>query len=90
VGDRTQQVINNGFPNTTNYTYNAANQLTNDGVNAYTWDRANRLLSDNGLVYTYDGLGRRFQQVAGGSVTTSVVLDVQPGLAQVLQTTTLG
>src|SRR5690606_13261153 len=59
-------------------TYNAANQMTNDGTNtlsydnngnltddgiAYTWDRANRLKVHNGHNYTYDGLGNRVQEI---------------------------
>ncbi|MBL8154276.1 MAG: hypothetical protein JNM70_08845 [Anaerolineae bacterium] len=76
-GNRTQQSLslNGGTPTVTNYTYNAANQLTSggatydsngnmlsDGTNAYTWDRANRLLSMGGASCVYDGEGRRVKQ----------------------------
>ena len=91
-----------GTPTTTNYTYNAANQLTNDGtntltyddngnltddgVNGYTWDRANRMLSMGSASYAYDGAGNRIQQTVSATVT-NYLLDLQPGLANVLQAT---
>lgn len=86
-------------PTVTNYTYNAANQLTSggatydnngnlssDGTNSYTWDRANRLLSMGGASYAYDGEGRRIRQTIAAQVT-QYLLDVQPGLSVVLSAT---
>jgi len=94
--------LDGGAPAVTSYTYNAANQisnqgfsydangnLTNDSVNAYTWDRANRLLSMGGISYAYDGLGNRVSQTVN-SIVTNYLLDVQPGLVQVLTLTTGG
>jgi RHS repeat-associated protein len=103
-GNRTSQSVsvNGAAPTVTNYTYNAANQLTqagsatltydpngnltNDGTNAYTWDRANRMLSMGGASYKYDGAGRRVQQTIGATVT-NYLLDIQPGLPVVLSET---
>jgi RHS repeat-associated protein len=84
-------------------TYNAANQmtndgtnmltydnngnLTNDGTNAYVWDRANRLLSMGGTSHQYDGDGHRFQQTIGMTIT-QYLLDVQPELSVMLSATT--
>jgi RHS repeat-associated protein len=84
------------------YTYNAANQLTtdgtntftydangnrtSDGTNSYTWDRANRLLSFVGIDYAYNGLGQRVSQTSVAGIT-KYLLDAQPGLAQILQST---
>ncbi|MBN8595225.1 MAG: PD40 domain-containing protein [Anaerolineae bacterium] len=100
-GNRTQQSLslNGAAPTVTNYTYNAANQLTSggstydsngnltsDGTNSYTWDRANRLLSMGGASYVYDGEGRRVRQTIAAQVN-QYLLDVQPGLSVVLSTT---
>jgi hypothetical protein len=83
----------------TNYTYNAANQLTSggatydpngnltsDGTTPATWDRANRMRTYAGATYTYDGLGNRAAQTVGATVTR-YLLDLQPGLAVVLSET---
>jgi hypothetical protein len=78
---------------TTNYTCNAANQLTNagftydpngnltnGGTNAYTWDPTNRLSSMGRASHKDDGEGRRVQQTVGVNVT-QYLLDTQLGLA---------
>ena len=82
---------------TTTWTYNAANQmnsagssfdlngnLINDGTNAYLWDRGNRLMSMGGLSYKYDGESNRISQTVGPTVT-QYLLDLQPGLVNVLR-----
>jgi RHS repeat-associated protein len=73
----------------TSYTYDNAGRLTSDGTNAYIWDRANRLLSYNSTAYQYgyDGDGRRVNQVISG-IATQYLLDIQPGLAQIMESTT--
>lgn len=94
--------LNGGTPTVTNTTYNAANQisnqgfaydnngnLTSDGVQSYAWDRANRLLSMGGISYMYDGLGNRISQTAN-QIATQYLLDVQPGLVKVLAQTVQG
>ncbi len=68
-------------------TYDANGNLTNDGTNTYVWDRANRLLSVGSSVYAYDGMNNRVQQTVGGTAT-KYLLDLQPGLTQVLAATT--
>ncbi len=105
AGNRTQEALSGTgvTAKTTDYTYNAANQLTNDGTNTltydangnltsdgtntYTWDRANRLKSLGTATYSYDGLGNRVSQTVGNTVT-NYLLDLQPGLTKVLAATT--
>jgi RHS repeat-associated protein len=103
-GNRTQQIATiAGTPTTSNYSYNAANQLTSDGshtltydangsltsdgVHSYTWDRANRMLSMGSASYAYDGAGNRIAQTVSATVT-NYLLDLQPGLVNVLAATT--
>jgi len=51
-------------------------------------DRANRLLSSAGVTTAYDGLGNRITSTVSGT-TTRHLLDLQPGLTQVLSATTV-
>jgi RHS repeat-associated protein len=64
---------------TNTLTYDANGNMTSDGVNSYVWDRANRLLSMGGVSYTYNGDGNRIRQDA-----LKYILDLQPRLAQVI------
>ncbi len=68
--------------------------MTSDGVNSYTsYDRANRLLQvtdgTNTTTHSYDGLGNRISQDVNG-LLTRYLLDMQPGLTQVIAATTGG
>ncbi|MEO8391666.1 MAG: RHS repeat-associated core domain-containing protein, partial [Chloroflexota bacterium] len=54
--------------------------------NTTSWDRANRMLSMGSASYAYDGLSNRIQQTVSATVT-NYLLDLQPGLATVLQAT---
>lgn len=73
---------------TNSLTYDANGNLTNDGVNAYTWDRANRLLTAPGST-SYQYDGMGNRiQQTVSSVVTDYLLDIQRGLAQVLAETT--
>ncbi len=56
----------------TNYSYDAAGNITNDGSHTYTYDAANRLDSVDGggaAQYAYDYQNQRVKAVAGGATT---------------------
>jgi YD repeat-containing protein len=56
--------------NGTNYSYDAAGNLINEGVHSYQYDGENRLVSvDNGATaqYSYDHRNRRVKKVAAGT-----------------------
>lgn len=72
---------------THSFIYDNTGRMTSDGVNSFTWDRANHLLSMGSAAYLYNGLGQRVQQTVSAQVT-QYLLDVQPGLWQVLAATT--
>jgi YD repeat-containing protein len=57
---------------TTNYSYDANGNLSNDGLNTYNYDAENRLVSVGGgavAQYSYDVGGRRVSKASGGSTT---------------------
>ncbi|CAG0974554.1 hypothetical protein ANRL4_01487, partial [Anaerolineae bacterium] len=100
AGNRTRETVTvEGVPTISNWTYNGVNQIssggvtydgagrmTSDGTNPYTWDRADRLRSHNTISYQYNGLGQRVGQ-SGMNSTTQYLLDLQPGLFQLLAST---
>ncbi len=58
----------NGYNQLTNtgYSYDAAGNMTGDGVYTYTFDAENRIISSSGGVnYTYDGNGLRVEKSNG-------------------------
>jgi YD repeat-containing protein len=68
--NRIASVTNSGV--TANYAYDAAGNVTNDGVHTYTYDAANRVVSVDGgaaAQYSYDHQNRRVKKVAGGATT---------------------
>jgi RHS repeat-associated protein len=53
------QITNSGF------SYDAAGDLTGDGVNTYTWNAEAHLKTAAGVTYTYDGDLRRVEKSSG-------------------------
>lgn len=54
------------------YTYDAAGNVTNDGVHTYQYDAANRIVNVDGggtAQYDYDQNNRRYKKTVGGMVT---------------------
>jgi RHS repeat-associated protein len=66
VGNRLSQTITN----TTVYTYDDANRLTNAGGVAYTWNANGNLINDGVYTYTYDTVNR-LSNVTGAGLTAS-------------------
>jgi YD repeat-containing protein len=57
---------------TLNYTYDAAGNVTNDGVHSFTYDAENRVVSVDGgttATYSYDHQNRRVKKVVGSTTT---------------------
>jgi RHS repeat-associated protein len=57
---------------TLNYSYDAAGNLTNDGVHGYAYDSENRIVSVDGgstASYAYDNQNRRYRKAIGSTVT---------------------
>ncbi|HLG15475.1 MAG TPA: RHS repeat-associated core domain-containing protein, partial [Blastocatellia bacterium] len=57
---------------TVNYVYDAAGNVTNDGVHTYSYDSENRLVSVDGgatASYAYDHQNRRYKKTVGSTVT---------------------
>ncbi|HEV2387041.1 MAG TPA: RHS repeat-associated core domain-containing protein [Candidatus Acidoferrales bacterium] len=84
VGNRTAQSVTSGScptfsasVNSSNqltggsYAYDAAGNMTNDGLNGYSYDAAGHILSVNGgasATYVYDAFGRRIEDTGAGLV----------------------
>jgi RHS repeat-associated protein len=57
---------------TVNYTYDAAGNVTSDGVHSFTYDAENRVVSVDGgttATYSYDHANRRVKKVVGSTTT---------------------
>jgi RHS repeat-associated protein len=67
VGNRLSLTTGGGV---VNYTYDAANRLTNVNGVAYTWDNNGNLLSDGVRTFTYDAADR-LVAVSGGGVNAA-------------------
>ncbi|MEK6288882.1 MAG: RHS repeat-associated core domain-containing protein [Acidobacteriota bacterium] len=60
------------YQSATNYSYDAAGNVTNDGAHTYSYDAENRVVSvDNGATasYKYDHQNRRVSKAVGSSLT---------------------
>ncbi|MFF5996536.1 DNRLRE domain-containing protein [Lysinibacillus sp. KU-BSD001] len=73
VGNRTaKSIVKNGVTTTTNYTFNAANQMTKAGSQAYTVDVNGNLTNDGHYQYTWNVLDQltAVKTTAGATVAT--------------------
>jgi len=70
--NRITSVTTNPGGSTVNYSYDAAGNVTNDGVHSYGYDSENRIVSvDGGSTgsYAYDNQNRRYKKTIGSTVT---------------------
>jgi RHS repeat-associated protein len=74
---------------TLSLTYDANGNLTSDGSDSYTWDQQGRLVSVGNTQYVYDGSSYRISKTVAG-VTTEYLNDVQSSIVRVLSETTAG
>ena len=71
-GAPTNRITSVTSGSTLNYTYDAAGNLTNDGLHAYGYDSENRSVSVDGgstASYAYDNQNRRYKKTIGATVT---------------------
>jgi RHS repeat-associated protein len=71
-GAPTNQIASVTSGSTVNYVYDAAGNVTNDGVHTYQYDSENRIVSvDGGSTgsYAYDNQNRRYKKTIGSTVT---------------------
>jgi RHS repeat-associated protein len=71
-GAPTNRITSVTAGSTVNYTYDAAGNVTSDGVHSYTYDSENRLVSVDGgstAQYSYDDLNQRYKKTVGSTVT---------------------
>src|SRR6185295_16653081 len=68
--NRITSVTTNPGGSTVNYTYDAAGNVTNDGVHSYGYDSENRIVSVDGSAasYAYDNQNRRYKKTVGSAV----------------------
>ncbi len=106
AGNRIQEALSGTSvtAKTTDYTYNTANQLTNDGAHTLTYDPNGNLMSDGTNTYTWDRANRmliapnntsyKYDGLGNrisqsiGTTATNYLLDLQPGLTKVIAATT--
>jgi RHS repeat-associated protein len=71
-GAPTNQIASVTSGSTVNYVYDAAGNVTNDGVHTYGYDSENRIVSVDGgstASYAYDNQNRRYKKTIGSTVT---------------------
>jgi RHS repeat-associated protein len=71
-GAPTNRITSVTSGSTVNYSYDAAGNVTNDGVHAYAYDSENRIVSVDGgstASYAYDNQNRRYKKTVGSTAT---------------------
>ena len=71
-GAPTNRIASVTSGSTVNYSYDAAGNVTNDGVHACAYDSENRIVSVDGgstTSYAYDNQNRRYKKTVGSTVT---------------------